>query len=266
MSKTNFLISLVLAVSVLVGQVGGVYAAPALQDSAPISGIVQSITLETDPNTGITTVMVEVTGTGQVTPQEVRLSQTTAEKLGLVIPDGDGNPVINKSTLGQPIEITRAMVIPAQEVDRHPIGNALETFFSDIKGIDYSIIMDAHEAGVGFGVIAQALWLTRQVHGDAKTFSALLSAKQNNDYTNLPFVILDENGTPVTPENWGQLRKIIANGNKISKVASNQNTVNDQNKAKGKDKSKDKNKGNNGNNNSTTNSGGGSDKDKQKNK
>lgn len=263
MSKTKFLISLVLAVSILVGQVGEVLAAPTLQDSAPITGTVQSITIETDPNTGIITVIVQVASTDQSTPQDVHLSQKTAEKLGLVVPDSDGNPVINNSALGRSIEIKRSMVIPVQEVDRHPIGNLLEELFADSTGVNYAAIMDAHEEGVGFGVIAQALWLTKQVHGNADTFSALLSAKQNNDYTDLPFVILDENGIPITFENWGQLRKAIADGNKIKKVGSNPNS---ENKDKGKGKSKDKNNGNNGNNGSNDNSSGGSDKNNQKNK
>ena len=273
MSKTKFLISLVLAVSVLVGQAGVVFAAPAFQDSTPISGTVQSITLETDPNTAIITVIVEVVGMNQSAPQEVRLSQKTAEKLGLVLPDGDGNPVINNSALGSSIEIKRAMLIPVQEEDRHPIGNALEAFFSGIEGINYDVIMNAHEkTGVGFGVIAQALWLTREIGGDVTTFNALLFAKQNNNYRKLPFVILDENNIPIIPENWGQLRKAISNGNKIKKVASNQDKGNYQNygnnpdKGKGKDKSKDKNNGNNGKNSSNDNPGGGSEKNKQKSK
>ena len=275
MSKTKFLISLVLAVSVLVGQAGVVFAAPAFQDSTPISGTVQSITLETDPNTAIITVIVEVVGMNQSAPQEVRLSQKTAEKLGLVLPDGDGNPVINNSALGSSIEIKRAMIIPAQEEDRHPIGNALEAFFSDIDGINYDVIMYAHENGVGFGVIAQALWLTREIGGDVTTFNALLFAKQNNNYRKLPFVILDENNIPIIPENWGQLRKAISDGNKIKKVAANQdkgsyqNYGNNPDKGKGKDKSKDKNNGNNGNNgknSSNDNPGGESEKNKQKSK
>ena len=258
MSKAKFFTSLVLAVSLLVGQVGVVFAAPAFQKSAPITGTVQSITLETDPNTGITTVIVEVTGNDQAA-RTVRISQATARRIGLVAPDGDGNLVINESALGKPVEIDPAAVIPDQQPDRHPIGNALATFFSDI--VDYDTIMAAHNEGVGFGVIAEALWLTKQLDGDSEVFQALLNARETGDYS--AFTI-----DGVTPKNWGQLRKAVLDGKKIDKpgnTVSNQNNGNDQNKDKdkNKDKGKDKDKGNNGNNG---NNGGGNDKNKDKKK
>ncbi len=244
MNKMKFLISLIVAVSLLVGQVGIVLAAPSSQEASPITGTVQSITLETDANTGITTVIVEVMGADQ-TRQTVHINQTTAQRLGLIVFNGDGNPVINNSALGKHIKIDLEVVIPDQEADRHPVANALEAFFSDIEGLDYDTIMAAHDSGVGFGVIAQALWLTQDLKGDASLFQALLLAKQTNNYENLPFKIVDDDGNDIIPKNWGQLRKALLNGNVIDKpsTVADQNNENKKNK---KDK-KDKNKSNNGN-------------------
>ncbi|HSA99847.1 MAG TPA: hypothetical protein VLE49_04300 [Anaerolineales bacterium] len=254
MSKAKFFISLILTSSILIGQVGIVFAAPALQESAPLSGTVQSITLETDPNTGITAVILEIACADQ-TMKTVRISQATASAIGLVVPDGDGNLVINEPALGESIEIDPATVTPDQQQERHPVGNALATFFSDI--VDYDTVMAAHEQGVGFGVIAQALWLTKQLNGNKDVFTALLDARKTGDYSAFTF----DDGT--MPKNWGQLRKSILDGKKVHKVASHQNNGNNQNKGNKQDKDqakdKDKNK-DNGNN------GGGNDKNKEKKK
>ncbi len=205
MNTTKILSSVILAVSLLAGQAEIVFAAPALQKSAPITGTVQSITLESDPNTGITTVIVEVTGHNTAV-QSARVSQTTAIMIGLVTLDGDGKPVINKLALGKPIEIDPTTVIPNQQQDQNPIGSALATFFSNIPGLDYDTIMAAHEKGVGFGVISQALWLTKQLRGNVEDFQDLLLAKETGDYT--AFAL--EDGT--TPKSWGQLRKAVLDG------------------------------------------------------
>ena len=251
MNKTKFFISLIVAVSVVMVQVGGVFAAPASEASAPISGTVQSITLESDSSTGITTVIVEVKGADQVV-RTVRVSEKIAKDLGLVVHDGDGNPVINNLALGQFVEIAANTVIPDQEADRHPVGDALATFFSDIPDLDYSMIMTAHQEGMGFGVIAQALWLTVKLEGNSEVFQALLLAKETGEYDT---IVLND-GTTV--KNWGQLRKAILDGKKISNlgtVMSNKDNGNNQSKDKEKDNKQDKDKGN---------SGDGNDKEKKK--
>lgn len=261
MKNTKFLVSLILTVSVMIGQVGGVLAAPVLQKSTTISGTVQSITLETDPNTGITTVILELTGTDQV--QVVRISQNTAVAIGLIVLDGDGKPVINNLALGQSVEIDPATVIPDQQEDRHPVGNALSTFFADVPGLDYETIMTAHDEGSGFGVITQALWLTKQLGGSTEVFKDLLVAKQTGDYT----AFIQEDGT--VPKNWGQLRKAILDGKKLGKADGNttstQNNGNEQDKDKNKDKDKDKDK-NKDKDKDKDNGGTGNDKDKDKDK
>jgi len=261
MNKMKSLIGLALAISLLMIQAGGAFAAPALQEATPIKGTVQRVTLTTDSNTGLTTVTIHVKDQGQAM-QIVRISQETAIALALVALDGDGKPVINALALGQSIEIDPATVIPDKEEDRHPVGNALATFFSDVPGLDYDTIMESHNNGVGFGVIAQALWLTIKLDGDSEIFQDLLAAKETGNYA--AFTL--EDGT--TPKNWGQLRNAVLDGKKVADPsavrpdnngngngnANGQNNNNNSNKEKDKDKDKNNNGGGNGNGN-----GGGND-------
>jgi hypothetical protein len=148
--------------------------------------------------------------------------------------------------------------------------------------VDYETVMDYHDDGVGFGVIAQALWITNALDGDSETFAAILEAKQNNDYS----AITLPDGS--TPQNWGQFRKAVMHDRDKSKEnlgaimsgradsgqgeetqAEIQNNGNGNNPDKGnnganngnapdKDKNKDKDKGNSSNN------GNGNNKDKDK--
>jgi hypothetical protein len=115
--------------------------------------------------------------------------------------DEDGNPVINEDALGLDIEIDPSDVIPGVDEIQHPVGSALATFFSNIPGLDYDTIMNVHEAGNGFGVIAQALWLTRKLGGDADAFMTIIEAKKSGDFSSITL----SDGT--TPLNWGQFKK-----------------------------------------------------------
>lgn len=250
MSKAKFLISLVFSFSILMLQVGGVFAAPATQDAGPISGKVHRITLDTDPHTGVTVVIVELVGQGHG-KQLVRVNEETAIGLGLVALDVDG-PMINEAALGMSIEIEPGNILPSQAEEHHPVANALATFFSGLGDEDsiYDLIMTAHEGGVGFGIIAQALWLTSEIPGgDMEDFQALLYAKQEGDYTGFKL----EDGS--TPNNWAQLRKAIFEGKKAgnlgSIISNNENNAGGNAPAndiiKDKEKDKEQEKSNNGN-------------------
>lgn len=250
MSRTKLFISLIVAISVLAVQIGTVSAAPALQ-SAPVGGTVQRITLETDPSTGITTVIVDVLKTSEEI-QTIRISEKSAVDLGLVLLNGDGKAIINKKILGKYVEIAQEAVIPADEENKHPVADALATFFKDIPGMDYSTIMTAHEKGVGFGVLAQILWMTQNLEGgDSGDFLWLVRAKQTGEFEGATF----EDGTTV--KNWAQLQKALMDGKKIGNlgsVMSNKDTnvnANSQSDEKDKEKKdnnrKEKDSGNNGN-------------------
>ena len=238
MKNAKFLISLTLVFAVLVAQVSAVFAAP-----TAIAGIVQSVKIETNTNTAVTTVLLTVVEDGE--SQTVRIALESAITLGIVILSGDGNPVINELILGQPVEIDPTNVVTDKQMDQHPVGSALATFFSDIIGLDYETIMAAHADGTGFGVIAQVLWLTRKLDGNADIFIAIIDAKKNKDFS--AFVL--EDGT--SPQNWGQFKKAVMDGRKSKPgiAVADQGNNGSGNNGNGKDKKDKDDKQNNDNGN-----------------
>lgn len=252
MSRTKLLLGVVLTIIISLTQVGGAFAAPSLQASTAINGVVQSITLESDPTTGVVTAIVALTDSNGIL-QTVRVSQETAIELGLVLLNGDGNPVINGLALGQTVDIDPTTIIPDQQEPQHPVGSALATFFSDIEGINYDMIMSAHENGVGFGIIAQALWVANELGGDSQLFQDLLYAKQHNDYS--AFSGFTDDG--ITPKSWGQLRKALLNKKNLGIVMSNHDNNGNQGNENGNNQDQGKNKDKTNPGNGNTNSGNG---------
>ena len=243
----KFLVSFVLVMVILAGQVSAVFAAP-----ERIAGTVQSITLETNIDTAVTTVLITLSDNG--VSKTVRVNIDSAIARGIVILGGDGNPVINEAILGQPVEIDSSTVIEDQ-LHQHPVGDALATFFEDIVDLDYETIMAVHDEGTGFGVIAQALWLTKKLDGNAELFLAIIDAKKSKDFS--AFVL--EDGT--SPTNWGQFKKAVMDGKKGKPgvVMSNNNNENNNrsgngsNNGNGHGKDKEKNRENNGRGNGQEN-------------
>ncbi len=250
MKKAKIFASTLLASLLIFTQVAIAFAAPKPQDVTPISGTVAEVTLETDTNTGITTLLVKLKIDNGGT-QTVRISLEAAESpdLGLVTLDADGNPVI-VDPLPEFIEIDPATVITMEE---HPVAKALALFFSDVAGVDYSAIMDAHTSGNGFGIIAQALFLTKKLGGDATVFQEILQAKQDKNFSSFQL----EDGT--IPTTWGQLRKAIADKH-LGIVMSQKNKDNTSNGGNGNNgnanssKDKNKDKANNGHGSTNGNS------------
>lgn len=229
MKNWRFILTVIASCALLLSQVGVVFAAPASQQNAPFVGKVLKITLEIDPSTGFTTVLVKFkdqTGTNQT----VRLSALTAQKLGLLGLNGDGNAVINSAALGLEIEIDPSTVLPSEQ-PQQPVANALAVFFSDIDGLNYDIIMAAHKDGNGFGVITQALLLIRKLDGNADDFLLLLNAKRTQDFSDFQL----EDGT--IPRSWGEFKKGVADN--LGTVISHSNKENNGNHS---------NENNNGNN------------------
>lgn len=208
MKISKFLLVSTLVLALFVAQVGVVFAAPALEE-ALITGTVTALACDTDSTSGVTTFLVTVEG-ADGTSQTVRIDQGTALGLGLITVDGSGIPDCSEAALstaiGMEVEIDPATVIPDEEEAQHPVASALALFFADVT--DYETIMAAHEEGFGFGVIAQALWLTTKLEGDADTLMLILLAKKSGDYS--AFVL--EDGS--TPQNWGQFRKAVLSGDK----------------------------------------------------
>jgi len=202
MFKTKTLASILMMAIIIFAQVGTVLAAPAIQKTTPITGTIQSITTETNAN-GATTVLVTVLD-DQGATQKVHLSMDTAVALGLVTLDSTtGLPVVDDTKVGQTVEIDPATVIPDQPVEEepvHPIAAILASFF----GLDGSVVNDYHEDGFGFGVIAQSLWISRNLNGDASLAGLILEAKKSGDYS--AFTLPDGSA----PTNWGQFKKAVS--------------------------------------------------------
>lgn len=209
----NFFTSIFLVLVLLAMTAGTAFA----QETTPITGAVQSVVLETDATTGETIVVVTILDETTGTLQTVKLSLETAETLGLVTTDPTtSESKVTENTVGTTVEIDPATVLLEEETeeDQHPVGSAWSDFFSGLLGVDYDTIMTFHEDGVGFGVIAQALWLTNNLDGDTATFEALLEAKQSGDYSAITLA----DGT--TPDNWGDVVKSLKKGDNPGSVMS----------------------------------------------
>jgi hypothetical protein len=251
MSKTKLLAGVLLVFMLLTAQVGTAAAAPLAQD-ATITGTIQDITTETDAN-GVTTVLVTFVD-DQGVIQTVRISDVTADELGLLDLTTQ-KPVLTQ--IGMPVVIDPTTVIPDEEPteeDVHPIAALLAAFFDE----DPSVVDGYHEDGFGFGVIAQALWLSRSITEgeDASAAGLILEAKQNGDYSEF-----SELFDGPLPTNWGQFKKALRDnkdkqnlGTIVSGQAENDSedpsiqdssTQQDHSNGKNKDKGKNKNKNKN---------------------
>jgi len=193
------------------------------QDATPITGTVQTVVIETDTTTDETIVVVtlldEITGTTQT----VNISLETAVTLGLVTTDSTtGESTVTEDAVGTTVEIDPTTVILEEntEENQHPVGSALSGFFSDLLGVDYETIMTYHDEGIGFGVIAQALWLSKNLDGGTDTFDALLKAKQSGDYS----AITLPDGS--TPDNWGDVVRSHKKGENLGSVMSDKSKGN----------------------------------------
>ena len=210
MFKTKLLAGVLLVFTLLTAQVGMAAAAPLAQDTTiTISGIVTEIgEPETDEN-GVTTVLVTLLLEDQTT-QIVRISDVLAAGLEIgqqVSLQVDPNDVIPDEE-------------PAEETV-HPIAALLAAFFDE----DPSIVDGYHEDGFGFGVIAQALWMSRNLTGtedetgDASLAEQILQAKEDHDYS--AFTDFFEDG--FVPTNWGQFRKeVLQKKNNLGVIVSGQ--------------------------------------------
>src|SRR5215211_3402032 len=215
MFNTKYLASILLVLTVLFAQVGNVAAAPQTQDTTLISGTIQSITTETDASS-VTTVLVTLLDDLGAT-QTVRLSVDTAVTLGLVTLDPTTQePVIDETQVGQTVEVDPATVITDEEPTEesfHPIAWLLAEFF----GEDPGIVEGYHEDGFGFGVIAQALWISRNLTGaegeagDASLAEEIMEAKQDKNFEAFFEAHPEYTVDGTVPTNWGQFKKALSN-------------------------------------------------------
>ncbi len=210
----KLIFSLLLAFAIAFMQIG----AAAAQEATPLTGTVESIVLQTDATTGETTVLVTYTDALGAT-QSANLSVDSAVALGLATLDpATGAPIVNDSAVGQPVTIDPGTVLntPTEEEQQHPVGSKLSDFFSELLGVDYDTIMTVHEEGVGFGVIAQALWMTNKLEGNADTFLAIIEAKKTGDYSGVTLA----DGSTSTATNWGQFKKEVGGKGNLGSIMS----------------------------------------------
>lgn len=212
MSKTKFITSLLLAMAVLFAQVGIVAAAPAAQETTPPT--ITGITTETDEN-GVTTVLVTLQVEGE-TPQTVRISLDYGIELGLIDPTTQEPVLLENVPPDATIDPARVIeVVPGEEpaADVHPIAEILAKFFDE----DPTVVNEYHLDGFGFGVIAQAMWISRNLTGtedevgDASLAGDILQAKRDKDFETF-FAEHEEFGDVLgdeMPTNWGQFKKLL---------------------------------------------------------
>ena len=251
---------------VILGLMLTLFTGTALAQESTIQGTVQSAQILTD-TAGVQTVEVTLPDAGGAT-QVVVIDLQTAESLGLVVIDPlTLTAALVETAAGMIVEIPSTSIIPPAETETetHPVGSALSEFFSDLLGVDYDTIMLVREEGVGFGVIAQALWLTHSVGGSTEEFTSLIEAKKSNDYSSITL----SDGS--TPDNWGDVVKSLKKGDNLGSVMSGKAGQEEEtddpstlpgngkpdNAAPGQDKPKDQNNGQgNGNGNGGGNGNG----------
>ncbi len=175
------------------------FAARTAQESTPLSGAVTEIVVNTDPAAGITVDVTLVDANG--VSQTVTLRLEDAAALGLVVIDPEtGAVTVNEEAIGSDVTIEPGQILPPSEPTvGHPVAKAMADFF----GLDYETVMGFHQDGSGFGVIAQACFMSYQLAGDASLCGDILDAKKNGDFSS---IVLPD-GT--TASNWGQLVKTV---------------------------------------------------------
>jgi hypothetical protein len=227
MAKTKLITGVLLVLAVLFAQVGSAAAAPLTQDgTVTITGTVTAIgTPQTDAN-GVTTVPVTIQDANGV---ETTILVSEADAANLTVGQTDAT-----------VTGTASNELPEEDV--HPIAQVLADYFD----VDPGVVEGYHEDGFGFGVIAQAMWMSQSIGGDASLAGDILQAKLSGDYS----AFTDPNGEPIT--NWGQFKKLMRdkdNKHNLGVIVSHHAPTGDQNteeKGNGKHKppKKDKPHGN----------------------
>ena len=232
MTKTKLLAGVLLVLAVLFAQVGTALAAPVAQEGTTnITGTIVLVTTQTDENS-VTAVLVTYKDAEQV-EHTVRLSLEAAVAEGLVEVDPATNEVKILAQEGDALDIDSGGVIPDEEPTNeavHPIAAILAKFFA----VEPSVVQGYHDDGFGFGVIAQAMWMAKDLgEGDMVNAGLILEAKKTGDYS--AFALPDGS----TPTNWGQFKKALMGKDKknlgiiVSGHADTDETQTEQNNGQG---------------------------------
>jgi hypothetical protein len=100
-----------------------------------------------------------------------------------------------------------------EEDDDNPtvVAQVLAKFFAKRNlGLSYDEIMNYYESGMGFGVIANACWMSSLLGGDV-TVGEILAARKSHDFGKIKL----PDGE--TANNWGQFKKAVMSSDKAKK-------------------------------------------------
>jgi hypothetical protein len=227
MKTIKYFSILILMLAVLLAQAGSAFA------QEPITNTVTALACGTDG----TTVLVTYDDGDAVTPEvTVEVSLEDAVTLGLIASGVECTTEALADGVGTTID--PADLTPVEEEPKHPVALALSLFFANYA--DYDAIIAAHEDGAGFGLIAQALWMTKKLDNSELTFDMILKAKKDGDYSGITL----PDGS--APQNWGQFKKAVLNGDKQNNLGAVMSDKPDKPEKDNKDKG---NNGNHGDNN-----------------
>ncbi len=209
--KTKLLTGVLLVLAVLFAQVGTALAAPAAQGTTTNTGSFVSLT----PDPATKTVLITYKDSMGV-DQTVRLSYDTAMQLKLISVDPTTGAVTVLAKTGDPVTIDPSTVVPDQQEPVNPVAAILASFF----GVQPTVVQGYHDEGFGFGVIAQALWMQKNLNDSTITAEMILQAKENHDYSTITLA----DGSH--PSNWGQFRKaLLDKQNNLGVIVSGHATV-----------------------------------------
>lgn len=230
MTRTKGILAIAVALALAVAQISIVAAAP---QADPLVGTIDSISEGTDAG-GNAIIIVNYTDTDGLA-QTATLSLADAEALGLITVDpitgvvtivaGTGTPIDLTGTVevdpcapasdpaaltGETAGTTDALAPDGETTDEsgQPVATALCGYFNGTLGVTYPMIMAWHEDGLGFGVIAQALFMAELGGLDPQ---AILDAKKSGDFSTLGLEGVD---------NWGRLRQSLL-GKTVDKATHN---------------------------------------------
>jgi len=125
----------------------------------------------------------------------------------------------------------------AEAGDPPAAGSPVSTALANHFGVDEQVIAGYLADGFGYGVIAQACWMSYRLAGDASLCGQILSARASGDYSGLTL----PDGT--TAANWGQFKKAVGKdkGQNLGAIMSGNQTKDKPDKDKPeKDKSNGK--------------------------
>lgn len=224
MFSRKFFTSILLAVAILIVQVGVAAAAPPAQEgtTTTITGTINEITTDVDEN-GETIIIVTLTD-DQGATQIVTLTAQEAADNGLF--DLTTQQLLAQAGEDVELVVDPTDVVPDEQLgepDVHPISLLLAKFFSkeDPNMVnEMATLIDSFHTGenqadqvFGFGVIAQALWMAKDSEGnpDIEIAGDILQAKSDKDYDAFfeAHPEYQEQFGDDLPSNWGQFKKVL---------------------------------------------------------